>query len=134
MPIRGVDRHTRRLRRMISPAAQAEIGRAIYVASDYCRTEAHRLIANGAIQGSGHVPSLPGEPPNWDTGQLATNITNTRTGLLTSETVSNAPYSADLEFGNSKMAARPFMKPAGENTQKPAEALVAKALNRAVRI
>lgn len=117
---------------MIGPAAQAEIGRAIYAASDFTRTEAQRLIANGAIQGKGHVPSLPGEPPNWDTGQLATNITNTRTGVLTSETVSNAPYSADLEVGNSRMAARPFMKPAGEATQEPAEKLVAKALRRVI--
>jgi HK97 gp10 family phage protein len=115
---------------MISVQAQQEIGLAIYAASDYCRTEAHRLIANGAIQGGSHVASRPGEPPNWDTGQLATSITNARTGLLTAETVSNAPYSAALEFGTSRMAARPFMKPAGRNTQKPAEKLVARALKK----
>lgn len=113
--ITGSQTHSNRLKAMTSGQAVSAMGRALYVGSDKIRVEARRLIADGAIQGKGHIPSKPGEPPNWDTGQLANEITNTKTGPLSAETRSSAPYASDLEYGTSKMAERPYMHPATEN-------------------
>lgn len=67
-----------------------------------------------------HVASAAGNPPNTDTGYLASNIhiviDNDGLGV---DVESRAEYSEQLEFGTSKMAARPFMQPAlEENRQK----------------
>ena len=57
-------------------------------------------------------PSSPGEPPAIDTGHLnasmEADLSQTKSFLATLR--SNASYSADLEFGTRKMAARPFMR------------------------
>lgn len=62
-----------------------------------------------------HQASAPGEAPAADTGELWSNIV-VRSGDddLTTEVVSKAPYSFDLEFGTSVIAPRPFMMPALE--------------------
>lgn len=130
--ITGSRRHTRRLARL--PAAtRKEVDKAIFAGADLIRVEARRLIADGAVQGAGHVPSKPGDPPNWDTGELANNITTAKTGVLKSETQSNADHSLPLEFGTEKMAERPFLRPATKAKRKDVGKLVAKAVNRAGR-
>lgn len=133
MKIRGAKAHSARLKRMVSPQARARVGKAVYAASDYLRVEAQHSITEGSISGAGHVPSAPGEPPNADTRQLDTNIVNAKTGELTAEVSSNAPYSAALEFGTSKMEARPFMKPAAKKTRPRATELVVRAVKQSTR-
>jgi HK97 gp10 family phage protein len=93
-------------------AVRKEAGRAVFVAADTVKAEAQRLVSTGATSGANHVPSRPGEPPNTDTGQLQRGIVSRRTGDLKAEVMSSAEYSAALEFGTSRMAARPFMRPA----------------------
>ena len=62
-----------------------------------------------------HTASSSGEYPASDTGFLANNITmNINIGALRGEIISNADYSSHLEFGTSKMGARPFMQPSAE--------------------
>jgi HK97 gp10 family phage protein len=82
------------------------------------------------------VPSLPGQPPNQDTGVLGNNIeTDLRfeaSGPI-AEISSNAPYSAPLEFGTSKMAARPFMAPARDAKRGEVQRLVTAAVERLSR-
>ena len=63
---------------------------------------------NGVV----HVASAPGQPPTVDTGYLKStlSIKNPRTtfgGFRTIISVAESP-GLDLEFGNSKLAARPF--------------------------
>tara|TARA_R100000734_G_C3319102_1_gene114293 strand:- start:7923 stop:8351 length:429 start_codon:yes stop_codon:yes gene_type:complete len=67
-----------------------------------------------------HTASTEGNPPNSDTGFLVNNIHVVIDGNgLGASVESRADYSAHLEFGTSKMGARPFLQPAlEENKQK----------------
>lgn len=71
-----------------------------------------------------HTASSAGNPPNTDTGYLANNIhvSIDRDGLGAS-VESRADYSEALEFGTSKMAARPFMQPALEENRAKIKAM-----------
>ena len=62
--------------------------------------------------------SAAGEPPKTDEGILASNIVlKIDTNGLGVDVESRADYSEGLEFGTSKMAARPFMQPALEENK-----------------
>lgn len=130
----GVQKHDARLNRLLSPASNKRIGKVVYAGADKVRVEARRLIADGAIQGKGHVASLPGEAPNWDTGELANGIT-TRKGPQTmqAQTASESPHSDPLENGTSKMAARPFMTPATSNKRTEVVEDVTNVVNDIIR-
>ena len=65
-----------------------------------------------------HKASAAGEPPATDTGFLVSNIfLNFDTDGLGASVESRADYSSFLEFGTSKMAARPLMQPALEENK-----------------
>ena len=130
MKITGAKAHAARLKRIRGAAMTREIGKAVTVAADLIKVDAQISVTEGAVSGRNHVPSAPGLPPNQDTGHLADNITAERTGLTTAEVSSNAEYSAPLEFGTSKMSARPFMQPAADKNRKKATALVMAAVKR----
>lgn len=108
------------------------VGRALFVGGDMIKAEASRSITEGAVSGKNHVPSLPGEAPNEDTGHLRTNIEVTQVAPLRVEVSSNARYAAALEFGTSKMAARPYMGPAARRKRKEVVTVVTKAIDAAV--
>lgn len=129
----GARRHSQRLKAMTSRSAQEEIGKKIYVGADMLRIEAQRLIVAGSVSGAGHVVSKPHEPPNEDTGVLRAGITNRRTGILSAETRSEAPYAAHLEWGTSKMIERPYMRPAAQNIRPKLALLVGSAINIVIR-
>jgi HK97 gp10 family phage protein len=105
--------HSARLKKMAKQTAR-EVTRALYLIGQQVELEAERSITAGSVSGKGHVPSLPGEPPNRDTGVLDSNIETTVVAQNppTVHVTSHAPYSSALEFGTSKMAERPFMRPA----------------------
>lgn len=128
----GMKAHKARLKRIRGPKMKREVGKAIYTASDMLKVDAQISITEGAVSGKNHVPSKPGEPPNADTHFLADNIENSKTGPLTAEVSSNAPYAAALELGTSKMAERPYMRPAAEKTRPEALKLVMKAVKKVV--
>lgn len=77
----------------------------------------HAHQSSGITYGK-HTASRPGFPPNTDTGHLASNIyvkiDNDKLGVSVE---SRANYSQNLEFGTSKMDARPFMQPALEENR-----------------
>ena len=65
-----------------------------------------------------HRASAAGQPPATDTGFLVNNIAlKIDSDGLGASVESRADYSAFLEFGTSKMAARPFMQPALESNK-----------------
>lgn len=130
--VSGAKQHTAHLKRIRGATMTKEIGKAIYVSADALATDAALSITAGSISGKGHIASKPGEPPNADTQVLNRSIEATKTGPLTAETSANAPYATALEFGTSKMPARPYMKPAAERTRPKAVALVRKAVSRVV--
>jgi HK97 gp10 family phage protein len=127
--ITGSDRVTARL----SGLGGAEVGQALFAGGEMIRAEASHLITENAVSGKGHVPSLPGQPPNEDTGTLRTGIETTQPAPLRVEVSSNAPYAVPLEVGTSKMAPRPYMQPATENKRKEVVQLVQQAVSRATK-
>lgn len=64
---------------------------------------------------SPNKPSAPGDPPGVDTGNLKNSIVAVKGETTFTYLVQvGAEYGADLEYGTSKMAARPFVLPAVE--------------------
>lgn len=131
--ITGRERVTRRLNGLAGEKVVRNVGQALFAGGEALKAEAAHLITEGAISGRNHVPSRPGEPPNEDTGHLRTNIEVTQPAPLRVEVSSNARYSAALEFGSSKMQARPFMAPAARRTRKEIVELVNRAVSKAVK-
>lgn len=78
------------------------------------------------------IVSNPGESPNSDTGHLV-NMTGTQSeGVNQAEAFSSAAYAEALEFGTHKMAPRPAMGPAFDQTKAQAIADVRDALRKAL--
>lgn len=130
--ITGADRVSRKLSQVSSEAAVRRVGQALFAGGEIIRAEAAHLITLGAVSGKFHVPSLPGEPPNNDTGVLKTNIETTQVEPLKVEVTSSAPYAAALEFGTSKMIARPYMSSAARAKKKEIVALVRSEIRKAL--
>lgn len=108
----GKDRILRKLRFFTSREFEDLAGAVVYEAADAVRAEAFQSISRSSVSGAGHVPSAPGQPPNRDEGTLQAGLSARRTGLLSAEVRAEAGHSRPLEFGTSKMAARPFLRPA----------------------
>lgn len=124
--------HSDRLRRMKNTGAKA-VARALYQAGQLIELEAERSITAGSVSGKNHVVSAPGQPPNADTRFLDTNIeTHLENEHLVTVT-SKADYSAALEFGTSRMAARPFMRPATEKNRAKVGELVGVAISATIK-
>lgn len=130
---KGLNAHRKRLKALASPAMTREIEKALFAGGQLIESEARLSISRGAVSGKGHVPSSPGEPPNYDTGVLSNNIETAKAGVLRVTVSSNAPYSSPLEFGTSKMAARPFLRPARDKQRPAVKRLVEEGLNRIVK-
>ena len=79
-----------------------------------------------------HTASASGQPPATDSGFLGQNITMKvdvkSNGTVVGQIISAAPYSKALEFGTTKMDARPFMQPALEKNRRKIEGLFKKGI------
>ncbi len=103
--------------------ADALVGRA----GNLVRNTAVQSIQQGAKSGvvyekynprRTHKASSAGQPPATDTGFLVNNIAlKIDADSLGASVESRADYSVFLEFGTSKMSARPFMQPALESNK-----------------
>lgn len=80
-----------------------------------------------------HTASSAGNPPNTDTGYLANNIfLQIDSDGLGASVESRAEYSDYLEFGTSKMRARPFLQPALEANRRKIIQMFARLKSRGV--
>lgn len=131
MSLIGAPRHSRRLRALEANADK--IGTMIFAAADAIKTTARHSITAGAVSGKGHVASLPGEPPNRDTGHLDTNIESFKTGKLSAEVRAQAEYSAALEYGRKGAAERPFMRPAVKQNEAKIKGMAVASVKRMVK-
>ena len=122
-----------KLSRIAGERVVHRVGQALFAGGEMIRAEAAHLITENAVSGKNHVPSLPGHPPNEDTGHLRINIETTQTGPLRVEVSSNARYAVALEAGTSKMAARPYMRPATQRRKKDVVDLVQRAVSQATK-
>jgi HK97 gp10 family phage protein len=110
------------------------VARALYSAGQLIESDAEHSITAGSISGKGHIPSLPGEAPNNDTGFLRSNIETEIGGPGVVTVTSYAPYSAALEYGTSRgLAPRPFMRPATERNRKKVAQMVGEALSITIK-
>lgn len=128
MAMKGSRRHINRLKALSGSPMERAVGKVLFAGGELIQVEAQLSITRGSVSGKNHVPSKPGEPPNNDTGVLAGNIETNQISTLVVEVSSNAPYSRPLEFGTSKMAARPFMHPARDAKRKEIVAMCEKAV------
>jgi len=78
-----------------------------------------------------HTASKPGDAPNVDTGELIASIfaQPSSPNKLEAAVVATAPHARFLEFGTSKMAARPFLNPALNANEKLIMDSVIKSIN-----
>lgn len=119
--------------RGLTAAIIRDVEREMYAAADIIATEAAISITRGSVSGKKHVASRPGDAPNADTQTLNRGINVVQTGRLECEIQSTAPYSADLEFGTSKMEPRPFMGPAARISKLEVSKRLSAAARRAIR-
>ena len=122
-----------RLKNLTSPAAIAKLEAALFNGGELLATEAQISLTRGAVSGKNHVASKPGEIPNQDTGVLGNNIEVKRERPLVVRVSSEAPYSKALEFGTSKMAARPFLRPARDKMAPEIRKTFARAVQAIVK-
>lgn len=131
--ISGSKVHTDRLKKMSGARTKSLTDKALYAAGNLIQVEAQVSITNGAIQGAGHVPSAPYDPPNANTGELHNNIFTVPIGRGRVNVEAVAPYAKFLEFGTSRMIERPFMSPAAKKKSPEAKKLVAEAIRRSAK-
>jgi HK97 gp10 family phage protein len=120
--LEGSEELQRQLRRL-SDDLRDEAGKAVLATAVELRADIVRSIQRGPASGITykksnptriHTASAPGEAPMSDTGRLANSITFDRIGDLTATVGSQLNYAPWLEYGTSRMAARPFFRPAVE--------------------
>ena len=129
----GRKAHIARLKRLSGPAMERELGKALFAGGERVQVAAQISITEGAVSGRNHTPSLPGEAPNQNTGHLGGAIETIQKLPLLVEVSSNAEYAASLEFGTSKMAARPYMAPASRKERPAVEKLIVDVVKRLAR-
>jgi len=132
MTMKGRKKHKQRMERL-SADAVAMAGKIVFVGADMVRAEAFRGVSAGSVSGKNHVASKPGEYPNRDTGGLQNGFKTEKTGALTAEFRSETDYSRALEFGTSKMAARPHIRPARDTTAPKIQRLFATEMRKLVK-
>lgn len=125
----GADAHLKRMRNM-TLGMRKEAQKLIYTLADMHATEAALSITEGAVSGKNHVASSPGEAPNSDTHVLDRSIHVEKTGQLTAQSVADAPYATKLEFGDDRVAERPFMRPAATKIKKAVDKLAKAGVRR----
>jgi HK97 gp10 family phage protein len=131
--IRGDKAYSARLKGITGPEMVRQVGAALFAGGQEIQVAAQLSITDGAVSGKNHVPSKPGEPPKNDTGVLANNIETVLVAPLKVEVSSNAPYAAALEYGTSKMAERPYMRPAVAKKRAEVTKLIRAAINSVLR-
>lgn len=94
--------------KLIMGLAEASVKHGIREATLALEQGAKRLIGE-----AGDQPSQPGQPPHQVTGELLQSVSHEFEDQgLTGIVGTNDPVGRWLEFGTSKMAARPWLRPA----------------------
>ena len=124
MSIKNLLSFRKRLRKktVVNPQHNAErlIAKAALMVEGRILESIQRDPKTGRVYGN-HRASAPGQPPATDQGQLVRSITMSvedREGEVVGLIKASAPYAAHLEFGTSKMAARPYMQPGLESQRR----------------
>ena len=85
--------------------------------ANFAKDNIARGVKTGTERPDGSRRSADGEFPATDTGFLISNINAILESNTSGRVESNADYSSSLEFGTSKMGARPFLQPSLEQAR-----------------
>jgi len=126
--LENVGKLQKRLRALRSRKAEKLLEGALHAGADMIASEAKHSITRNSTSGQvggkhQHVRSLPGQAPNNEFGDLAGGIEVNPGGPLEYVVTAEAAHSVPLEFGSSKMAARPFFRPARDKKKREARKL-----------
>lgn len=139
MTVIGTQRLLRRLA-SVSPATVKRISNELEAGVASMHSLAVRRIqknsGSGRIYvrgGVAHTASAPGEYPNTDTGELVRKMGWRSTSALTSIFFANAQHARPLEWGTSRMAPRPFMRPTFRELEPRIRTKVRAAVRAALR-
>ena len=116
------------------------VKRAVIESALLVETEAKRSIQRGPKSGKiykrggvTHQASAPGEAPATDTGVLVGSVSHrVKRDGFEAEVGTNVKYGAHLEFGTSKMAARPWLQPALEANRDKITKRIITEVNKAL--
>lgn len=133
MATKGLKKHTDRLRQLSSAKVIRLAGAVAYEGADTIRAEAFRMVSAGSVSGANHVASKPGEAPNRDTGELQAGFVTLQTSPLSAEFRSESGHARPLEFGTSRMAARPHIRPARDKKVKAVQKRFSKQMRKLVK-
>lgn len=117
--IRNLDRLQEKLKRI--PAAlerpiTEQLAQAVKQMDDYAKARIQADAGTGRVyrrHGVDHVASAPGDYPKEGTGALVQSMGWSASGL-TAMWYASAAHARPLEYGTSRMAARPFMRPTAQ--------------------
>jgi HK97 gp10 family phage protein len=112
----------------VAQAVTDEVNKALYASALHVEGVAKKSILNGEKSGRvykrrtvTHQASAPGEAPASDTGRLVNSFSSyLDSSALTSFVIAGrgtVKYATMLEFGTSRIAPRPFMTPALEQSK-----------------
>lgn len=142
MTVMGADSLMSKLQSL--PAlATAKIVQALDDAAQSLKDDASHKINNGRrsgrvykVPGGTHQASAPGEYPKTLTGQLVASLFKriSTTTALTAEVGTGLDYGKFLEFGTSRMAARPWLRPSFLEVLPAARNAVYAAMSNAIRL
>jgi len=132
--------HLARLNRLSGRTLIDYTGAALLDTAKELEEDIRFSLNDGSISGPGHIPSLPGEPPNTDTHDLeqsihVTELVEVADYLQTtvSEGGAQAPYAPTLEYGGGNIAERPHMRPAAERARQEHQNRLKQAIEKTAR-
>ena len=125
----------RNLERRLVTAPRKNVRSACLRSANVVRETAVKSISQGVKTGATtikynprreHTASAAGEPPATDTGFLVNSITSgvvKEGNAFVGEVKASAPYAIHLEFGTTRMSARPFFQPALQQNERKIEGI-----------
>lgn len=125
---------TRRVMPHLRTAVDKAVQTTAFLAANDAKTSVQTGAKTGRIYKRGnktHQASAPGQAPATDTGNLVSKIRAEKIGFAKSDVVAGTNHASDLEFGTSKMAARPFMRPSIDKNKIKLNAELRKIMKQA---
>lgn len=135
--IKLTDNHAPRLFKASPRQVIPAIGDELRDSAEIIANDARISILDGGISGSGHIPSIAGQPPNADTHDLDQSIHATETievdGYVKASVVADSDHAFYMEKGTETIAERPFLGPAVSRHRRTTIKSIAIAYNQQVR-
>ncbi len=128
-------RSTDALMKKANDAIKTGLLQVAFLSQAYAQESIIRGAKSGRLYRRGktviHRASAPGEAPANDTGRLASAFKASASPLsLEASVTAGTAYAAHLEYGTTKMAARPFLRPAAEKAAEKGAELIAAELGK----